>query len=127
MCTITLFQFDIRKDEADAIAKKELEAVFAASAASIDLADPAAALRNTLMQKPGWTPDFVNETKKFYEGAQWGVVKNVPMRTYLKHQYGTGVNVDLLKEHELPEHRDILTLNTPRFLRKRFKNMILFS
>ena len=96
-----------------------MEAVFGVSVKNIDFADPAAALRTTLMHKPQWTPDFANKTKEFYEGAQWGVVNNVPMRTYLKHQYGSGVNVESLNDHELPEHRDILTLNTPRILRNR--------
>ena len=109
----------MKRADADMIAKQELEAIFGVSEKTINFHDPAAALRTTLMHKPEWTPDFVDKTEKFFKGAQWGVIKNVPMKTYLKHQYGTGVNVDLLNDHELPEHRDILTLNTPRFLRKR--------
>ena len=108
----------MRKNEADSIAKREVEAIFGSLEENIDFADPIMALRKHLCYNPGWTDDFSTETKNFYEEAQHELIKEIPMKTYRKHRYGTGINVDLLTENELPEHRDILTLNTPRILRK---------
>ena len=75
------------------------------------------ALRKNLIFNKNFNPEFPEETKAYYQKAQHTLIKEIPMKTYRKHRYGTGVNVDLLKENESPEHRDILTLNTPRFLR----------
>ena len=40
------------------------------------------------------------------------------MRTYLKHRYSTGIDIELMEKGEFPEHRDIWVLNTARFVRK---------
>ena len=89
---------------------------------NIDFSDPISALRKNLIFNKNFVPEFFDETKAYYKKAQTTLVKEIPMKTYRKHRYGTGINVDLLQEDELPEHRDILTLNTPRILRNRFFN-----
>ena len=106
------------------IAKQELEAIFGVNEKNIRFKDPAAYLNKKLSLLTNWNPDFAEMTEKFYKNAQKGVVKVIPMKTYQKHRYGTGINVDLLEPGELPEHRDIFTLNTPRFLRYGFIRQI---
>ena len=109
------------KSEADTIAKKEIEAIFGVTEEEINFSDPISALRKNLIFNKNFNPEFPDETKAYYQKAQQTLIKEIPMKTYRKHQYGTGVNVDLLKDNESPEHRDILTLNTPRILRHRLK------
>ena len=107
----------MKRAEADTMAKLELEAVFGVITKDVDLEDPADFLKKELKLKKQWTIDFVKQTENFYKDAQSGVIKIIPMKTYQKHRYGTGINVDLLETGELPEHRDVFTLNTPRILR----------
>ena len=85
----------------------------------INLKDPSAALRNELKSLPDWTDDFFTITQKFYEAAHEVLLKDVPMKTYLKHRYAAGINIDLLEKSEYPENRDIWTLNAQRFFRHR--------
>ena len=54
------------KNEADAIAKRELEALFGTESKFINLDDPCEALRKELRQNDNWTEDFVKDRVKTY-------------------------------------------------------------
>ena len=60
----------------------------------------------------------MRQTKNFYEEAQCNLVHEIPMKTYPKLRYGTGLDVALLENGEFPEHRNIWELNTARMVRK---------
>ena len=92
--------------------------MFGMDPSKINHKDPAATLRSELCTLQGWSDDFYAITQKFYEAAHTTLLQDIPMRTYLKHRYASGINVDLLEKAEFPEHRDIWTLNAPRIFRK---------
>ena len=114
------FQFQIPQKQAEAIAKRELESLFGTESRFIRLDDPAQILRKELRQNDHWTDDFLSQTKVFYKKAEKTLVKEIPMRTYLKHRYNTGLDLELMEKGEFPEQKDIWTLNTARIVRKRF-------
>ena len=92
-------------------------ALFGSETNNINLNDPAEILRNQFSSLPSWSSDFLTLTQKFYEDAQQLLVYEIPMKTYLKHRYSSGINTDLLEDQEFPETRDIWTLNASRFFR----------
>lgn len=57
---------------------------------------------------------FIQESKQFYQNCETVLVQQIPMKTYQKMRYSSGVNLDLLKRSELPELKDYWTINTNR-------------
>ena len=100
-------------DEADEIAEVEFAHLMATTSELVSVEDPGNS-RFVLGQHNCTNEDFIRESIQFYQNCDTALVKVVPMKTFQKLRYGSGVNLDLIKKSEKPELKDFWTINTSR-------------
>ena len=100
-------------DEADEIADNEFAHLMATSSDLVAEEDPGNS-RFVLGQHNCTNEYFIQESIHFYQGCDTALVKEIPMKTFQKMAYGTGVNLELIKKSEKPEVKDFWTINTHR-------------
>ena len=100
-------------DEAEDIAENEFAHLMATSSDLVAEEDPGNS-KFILGQHNCTNDNFIQESIRFYQGCDSALVKEIPMKTFQKMSYGTGVNLDLIKKSEKPEAKDFWTVNTNR-------------
>ena len=100
-------------DEAEEIADNEFAHLLSTSSELVSNEDPGNS-RLILGQHNCTNRNFINESIQFYQSCDSALVHEIPMKTFQKHRYGFGVNLDLIKKSEKPELKDFWTLNTSR-------------
>ena len=99
--------------EAEEIAEAEFAYLMATSPELVSDEDPGNS-RFLLEQHDCTNEAFVQESIQFFQNCDTALVQEVPMKTFQKFRYGSGVNLDLIKKSEKPEFKDFWTLNTNR-------------
>jgi len=100
-------------DEADEIVDSEFAHLMATASELVLTEDPGNS-KLVLEQHNCTDEDFVQESIQFYQNCDTALVQVIPMKTFQKSRYGSGVNLDLIKRSEMPELKDFWTLNTNR-------------
>ena len=100
-------------DEADEIVDLEFAHLMATSSELVLAEDPGNS-KLVLEQHNCTDEDFVSESIQFYQNCDTALVQVIPMKTFQKARYSSGVNLDLIKRSEKPELKDFWTLNTSR-------------
>lgn len=104
---------DCAYEEADEIAEVEFANLMATSTELVSSNDPGNS-RFILEQHNCTNEAFINESIQFYQNCDSALIQVIPMKTFQKMRYGSGVNLDLLKKREKPEFKDFWTINTNR-------------
>lgn len=104
---------DCSYDEADEIAENEFAHLMATTSELVSREDPGNS-RFILGQHNCTNQNFIRESIVFYQNCDAALVQQIPMKTFQKMRYGSGVNLDLIKKFEKPEMKDFWTLNTNR-------------
>ena len=58
--------------------------------------------------------NFIRQSIQFFQNSDSALVQEIPMKTFQKFRYGSGVNLDLLRRSERPDYKDFWTINTNR-------------
>ena len=58
--------------------------------------------------------DFIMKSIQFFQNCDSALVQTIPMKTFQKFRYGSGVQLSLLKKNEKPDLKDYWTINTNR-------------
>lgn len=104
---------DCSYEEADEIAEVEFANLMATTSELVSSIDPAKS-RFVLGQHNCTNEIFIKESIQFYQNCNSALIQVIPMKTFQKMRYGSGVNLDLLKKFERPETKDFWTINTNR-------------
>ena len=104
---------DCTYDEADEIVDQEFAHLMATASELVSSEDPGNS-RLVLEQHDCTNEAFVRESIQFFQNCDSALIQIIPMKTFQKGRYGSGVNLDLIKRSEKPELKDFWTLNTNR-------------
>ena len=100
-------------DRAEEIAEMEFAHLMATTPELVSEDDPGNS--SEILERFECTDEeFIQESIQFYQNCDTVLVQQIPMKTYQKMRYSSGVNLDLLKRSELPELKDYWTINTNR-------------
>ena len=58
--------------------------------------------------------EFILKSIQFFQNCDSALVQTIPMKTFQKFRYGSGVQLNLLKKNEKPDLKDYWTINTNR-------------
>ena len=58
--------------------------------------------------------EFISKSIQFFQNCDSALVQTIPMKTFQKFRYGSGVQLSLLKKNEKPDLKDYWTINTNR-------------
>ena len=100
-------------NEAEEIVELEFAHLMSTGSEMVSQADPGNS-RVILEQHNCTIQWFIEESIQFFQNCDTALVQEIPMKTYQKMRYGSGVNLDLIKKGEIPEAKDFWTLNTNR-------------
>ena len=58
--------------------------------------------------------EFIKKSIQFFQNCDSALVQTIPMKTFQKFRYGSGVQLNLLRKNEKPDFKDYWTINTNR-------------
>lgn len=110
---LLMTQLNVDYDTADTIADCEFAHLMATSTELVSGDDPSNS--RAILEQYGCTDEnFIQESIQFYQNCEGALIQEVPMKTFQKFRYGSGVNLELLKKKEKPDLKDFWTLNANR-------------